>query len=94
MEKELPVAKPGMITLDTIGNFIWGFGTYFFIETSQGNYEWSCLDYGGDNTISPLKGTYQDWLNMRNIPFGRDKGEHVIEEYCGSYVKILQLHTI
>lgn len=78
-----------MITLDTVGKFTWSFGQTFHIETKHGCYEWSDPDYGGNNTIKPT-GTYAEWLDVNNIPYGRAKGTHSIRGYCGPDVKILE----
>lgn len=69
-----------------VAEFTWDFGNQFLLETSKGNYVWSDPDYGGDNTIRPLKGTVKDFLQ----PFGRCKGKHFIDDYCGSEVKIIE----
>lgn len=76
------------LTLEDVATFTWSFGHVFFMETAKGNYEWSDPDYQGDNTIRPFKGTYKDWLKRRGIPFGRDKGTHTIDGYCGTEVSI------
>ena len=78
-----------MLTLDTIGSFTWNYNKMFFIETKEGNFEWSDPEYlSGTNEIHPFKGTYNDWRIKENIPFGRDKGKHSIRDYCGENVKI------
>lgn len=65
-----------------VGTFTWSFGELFFIETEAGNFVWSDPEYGGDNTIVPFKGDYNKWAREMSIPFGRDKGKHIISEYC------------
>ena len=76
-----------MITLNTIASFTWGFGNKFFLETREGNFVWSDPDYpGGDNTIVKFNGTYKGWCKSQGIPFGRDKGQHRIQDYCGELV--------
>ncbi len=77
-----------MLSLDTIGDFTWDFCCYFFIETSEGNLEWSDPDYGGDNSIKRLNCSYKDWVEAKGIPFGRCKGRHTIGGYCGTEVKL------
>ena len=78
-----------MISLDTVGNFTWSFGNKFHIETPDGNYEWSDPGYlGGDNTIKPSV-PYDEWLVKMDLPFGRDKGTHIIRYYCGKDVKFV-----
>jgi hypothetical protein len=72
--------------LDREGDFTWDFGQNFFIETSIGNFIWSDPDYNGDNTIKPFKGTIQEYFEPS---YGRDKGKHIIRNYCGDDVKIV-----
>lgn len=75
--------------LDLVGNFTWGFGNLWFIETKEGNFVWSDPDYpGGNNTIKPVKYDYSGWLGRNGIPFGRDKGTHRIGDFCPG-VKVL-----
>jgi len=76
-----------MLTLQTWGHFTWDYGMRFHIETIHGYFEWSDPDYGGDNTIIPC-GTYAEWLSKHNLQFGRDKGYHMIGDYCGPDVII------
>ena len=75
------------ISLDSVGEFTWGFGTNFLIEIGTERYVWSSPDYNGDNTIKPYKG------NPRNFTSdgfcGRDKGTHIIREYCGNDVRFV-----
>lgn len=75
--------------LESDGNFTWSFSDEFFIKTKIGNYVWKDPRYGGDNTIRFFKGTYMKWCKRNVIPFGRDKGTHIIKEYCGSEIKYL-----
>lgn len=69
--------------LGMYGSFTYSFGFQFFIETEIGNFVWNDPDYQGDNTIRPFNGTYKDWCNHQNIPYGRDKGTKSIAGYCG-----------
>ena len=78
-----------LLTLDDIAEFCWGFGCEFFLETSRGNFVWSDPDYNGDNTIRRFDGTYKDWCKKSGIPFARDKGRHVIRDYCGADVAFI-----
>lgn len=78
-----------MLTLDSVGTFTWGWNDKFHIETDSGNYEWSDPSYNGDNTIKPTV-PYLKWCELRNIPFGRDKGTHRIRDYCGDKVVIVE----
>ncbi len=79
--------------LNTRGHFTWSFGNEFFIEIYidgiKKNYVWSDPEYGGDNNIRKYEGTYEDWCDHLGIRFGRDKGFHVIKNYCGDDVKII-----
>ncbi len=77
------------ITLDTYGQFTWSFGFLWHIETEFGNFEWSDPDYeGGDNTIKPCAPLKQ-WYKDIGIRIGRDKGTHMIRNYCGENVKFI-----
>ena len=78
-----------MLTLDSVGRFSWGFGNKWFILVGGKAYEWSDPSYpGGLGTIRPFHGTYKHWCRKLQIPYGRDKGTHVIRDYCGEDVKI------
>lgn len=68
-----------------VGEFTWCWGWSFFIETSQGNFVWKDPEYGGDNTIRPYSGSYDDFCKEKNVPYGRNKGKHVIEAYCPGF---------
>lgn len=70
------------------GEFTWDFGQTFFIETAEGNFVWSDPGYNGSNEIHRFKGTYNDWIKSCNIPYGRCKGKHFIEDYCPGAVFI------
>lgn len=70
--------------LDLVGKFTWCWNADFFIETEQGNYVWKSPDYGGNNTITKVDVTLEEWLKHLNIEYGRDKGKHVIRDYAGS----------
>lgn len=73
--------------LNVEGSFTWDFGCRFFIETKgNGNWIWSCPDYYGDNTLTQYFGTYDEWIGYGGL--GRDKGRHIIGEYCGRDVVI------
>jgi len=73
--------------LDLDGEFTWDFGNRFFIETLIGNFIWSDPSYGGDNTIQEFNGTYKQYIGDS---FGRDEGIHIIRDYCGDNVKIIE----
>ncbi len=66
-----------------LGNFIWMWDHRFFVETPEGNFIWSCPDYNGDNSLTPYEKEYADFCEEVGIDFGRDKGTHLIESYCG-----------
>jgi hypothetical protein len=68
---------------DLVGSFTWFWSDTFFVQTSKGNYLWSDPDYGGDNTLREYEGTLEKYCIDNDIPFGRDKGKHIIGEYCG-----------
>lgn len=78
-----------MLSLDDVADFTWDFGSWFFLETDKGNFQWNDPEYGGTNTITKFDGTYQDWIKSCHIPYGRGKGKHVIRDYCGPDVKIV-----
>ena len=78
------------MTLDTIGEFTWLWGHEFFITTPEGNWIYSDPDYdGGDNTIRKIENTLVEYLKIHHLPYGRDKGQHTIGQYCGEEVTIL-----
>lgn len=79
-----------MIDLETTGSFTWNYGNEFLIETKDGNYTWSDPSYhGGTNEIKRYTGDYKKWCEDNNIPFGRDKGSHMIKTYCGDKVTFI-----
>jgi hypothetical protein len=75
--------------LDEVGYFSWSFYQNFFVETPQGNFVWSSPDYCGDNTLRKFDGTHNDWVKTEGIYCSRDKGQHVIRDYCGKDVKVI-----
>ncbi len=77
------------LELTDLAKWTWGYGTVFFLETAKGNFVWSDPSYGGDNTIRPFKGTYDQWRKSEDIPYGRDKGKGFIKDRCGSDVKFV-----
>ena len=68
----------------SIGRFTWGFSYYFFIETAIGDFVWE--ERG--NTITQVNYKLVDWVKINEIPFGRDKGSHIIGEYCGDFILV------
>ncbi len=70
------------LTKNDLGKFTYCWGMDFFIETEKGNFLWKDPEYGGDNTISPYKGSLGDFLKGNLLPYGRDKGSHKIGDYC------------
>jgi hypothetical protein len=78
------------LMLDDVADFTYCWGNTFFLETAKGNYEWSDPEYpGGDNSIKKFNGNLKDFYRHCKIPYGRGKGEHVIRNYCGPDVKIV-----
>lgn len=75
-----------MLQKSDVATFTYCWGMYFFLETEKGNFVWEDPQYGGDNTITPYNGDLDQFLG--NIPYGRSKGIHAIEAYCGSNVVI------
>lgn len=69
---------------DLVGDFTWDFGNKFFIETNKGNFVWSDPDYhGGTNIITPFNGSIKEFFKDS---YGRDKGTHVIKDYCRDFI--------
>ena len=78
-----------MINLDTLAQFIYGFGQDFLLEVKTENadvvyYVWNDPDYGGNNTIRPYYGKPEDFTSPGFC--GRDKGNHIVRNYCGENV--------
>jgi hypothetical protein len=69
----------------TVGEFVWLFSYEFFIETAIGNFIWKDPDYNGDGSIRKYDGNLKQYLQKTHIPFGRDKGKHLIGDYCGDF---------
>lgn len=70
--------------LQIMGDFTWYWGQDWFIETEIGNFHWKDPDYGsGDNIMTKFDGNIQAFRKFLNVDFGRDKGRHDIERYCG-----------
>lgn len=74
--------------LNTRAEFISSFGLEWFVVTHYGNYIWSDVDYGGDNSMIKTNETREQWLRRNKIPYGRSKGKHVIRKYCGEKIAI------
>jgi len=80
-----------MKIFDTVGQFTWLWDDRFFIETKDhGNFIWSDPGYDGDNTIRKCSISYKQYLKENDIDFGRDKGPHIIAEYCGVNVVVMK----
>lgn len=77
--------------MGTIGTFTWMWGMEFFIETNIGNFIWKDPEYQGDNTIRRYTGSYKDYLKESHIDFGRDKGKHMISDYCGDQFTLVTM---
>jgi hypothetical protein len=83
-------SQSAILTLDDVVDFTWMFGNTFFLEAGKkGNYLWLDPDYGGDNIIVKTEMTYKEYCEKIGPEFGRDKGSHIIRDYCGDEVKIL-----
>lgn len=72
----------------SIGSFTWFWNSTFFIETEHGNFIWSDPEYGGDNSLVLWDGTLESFCKNNGWPFGRDKGLHIVESYCGPNIWI------
>lgn len=70
--------------LECVGEFTYMWGWDFFIETEIGNFAWRDPEYGGDNSIRPYGGTYEDFCKACHVPYGRSKGKHAVKNYCGT----------
>ena len=78
------------LNLDADAKFCWCFGCDFLLETAEGNFIWSNPDYpGGDNTIKKFDGGLNEFLADQGTEFARNKGKHVIREYCGENVIVI-----
>ena len=86
---ELKMTRNEILNLN--GDFTWDFGNQFFIETPRGNFVWSDPDYDGNNILRAVKCSYKEWIGPGR--YGRDKGKHRIEGYCGDKVKIIDLNN-
>lgn len=75
--------------LNLEGQFTWLWNDKFFIETPTGCYIWSDPQYNGNNTLMEYKGTYADFLAEVKVDYGRDKGVHLIKNYCGEAVRLI-----
>jgi hypothetical protein len=80
------------LTLDTVCEFTWNFGSLFLLEPkimniSGSHFVWSDPDYGGDNTIKPYHGNPRDFTEPGFS--GRFKGTHTIRKYCGEDVAFI-----
>lgn len=75
------------INKETVADFSWSFGKIFFLEISEGLFEWSDPDYGGDNVIRKSSWSSLEERYEKTECFVRSKGTHIIESYCGPNVK-------
>ncbi len=76
--------------LDMKAKFTWFWSDRFFVETEAGNFVWSDPSYNGDNTLTRFDGDIEDFCETYYYDFGRDKGEHLIKDYCGSEVVLAE----
>lgn len=74
--------------LTCLAEFTWDFGNKFFVETELGNFVWSDPSYQGDNSFTQTAMSFDEWINGS---FGRSKGHHLVERYCGDQIKIVLL---
>ena len=80
------------INLDTVADFVWGFGQDFLLVVGEKCFVWSCPDYNGDNTIKPYRGerTSNGFCGQdRYYHATRNKGTHRIGDYCGADVRFI-----
>ena len=83
-----PITKENL--LQQHGEFTWYWGKDWFIETPIGNFHWQDPDYGGgNNTITLFEGDIDAFRKMLNMDYGRDKGFHEIERYCGNQFDLI-----
>lgn len=75
--------------LGLVGDFTWFWGWDFFIVTSIGNFHWKNPNYQGDNTITSFNGDLEDFCKFMKMDYGRDKGFHEIERYCGDQFTLI-----
>lgn len=75
------------ISLDSVGEFTWNFGSKFLIQVGIKYYVWSDPEYNGDNTIKPFEGNPANFTSEGFC--GRAKGTHSIRGYCGEEVKFV-----
>ena len=78
--------------LNSVAEFTWFFNDLFYVEVYHhcGNFIWSDPDYGGDNSFRHTNLTYEQYLN-KHAGFGfwgRDKGRHTVQSYCGSHIVV------
>lgn len=72
--------------LGLVGEFTYCWGMTFFIETEKGNFVWKDPSYQGDNTVKIYDGSWNQYREETNLPYGRSKGHHVVGNYCGDQV--------
>jgi hypothetical protein len=67
-----------MLTPSDIANITEG-ETTSFLETYKGVFIFTKKT----KTISRFSDNYHSWCALEGIPFGKNKGKHIIEEYFG-----------
>lgn len=73
--------------LNEVGRFTWFWNYKFFVEMNCGNFIWNDPDYpGGDNTFTKTNMTFKEFVKSQNVSYGRDKGKHIIKDYCGENI--------
>jgi hypothetical protein len=65
--------------LNTVAEFTWNFNMYFYVDTGTRWFIYSDPDYNGDGSLVETKQSYSEWIKPI---YGRDKGKHVIKNYC------------
>lgn len=67
-----------------VGDFTWMWNDKFYISTDKGNFIWSDPSYNGDNSLVKYEGNLEKLCKERGVPYGRNKGRHVIKDYIKS----------
>lgn len=75
--------------LNYFAKFTWFWGADFFVETTFGNFHWKDPDYDGDNSFTLVNQDYCQFCKSMNVEFGRSKGFHEVERYCGPDINIV-----
>lgn len=65
--------------LETVAEFTWNFGIHLYVDTGSKQFIYSSPSYYGDGSLVETNQSYDDWIKPN---WGRDKGKHIIKEYC------------